>query len=102
MSHAALLNAVDLRLNAAEIVVTGPEHARFAAAALALPFLNRIVLRAPSADALPKAHPAQAKLAAAPASAAFVCAGETCSLPVTDPDKIAEVVKAMRPGATIA
>jgi uncharacterized protein YyaL (SSP411 family) len=102
MSHAALLNAVDMRLNGAEIVVTGPEHARFAAAALALPFLNRVVLRAPAADALPKAHPAQAKLAAAPASAAFVCAGETCSLPVTDPDKIAEMVKAMRPGATIA
>ena len=72
-------------------------------AALKLPFLNRIVLRAPSADALPAAHPAQDKLkAAAPASAAFVCVGETCSLPVTDPDEIAEVVKAMRPGATIA
>jgi hypothetical protein len=29
-----------------------------------------------------------------------VCVGETCSLPVTDPDKIAEVVSAMRPAAT--
>jgi uncharacterized protein len=96
LSHAALLNAVDLRMNAAEVVVTGPDHARFAAAALALPFLNRIVLRAPSAAALPVNHPAQAKLAAGPASAAFVCMGETCSLPVTQPDKIAEVVKAMR------
>jgi uncharacterized protein YyaL (SSP411 family) len=102
LSHAALLNAVDLRLNAAEIVVTGPEHARFAAAALALPYLNRIVLRAPSADALPANHPAQAKIAAGPASAAFVCAGETCSLPVVHPAKIAEVMRAMRPGATIA
>jgi uncharacterized protein YyaL (SSP411 family) len=102
LSHAALLNAVDLRLNAAEIVVTGPEHARFAAAALALPFLSRIVLRAPSAEDLPANHPAQAKIAAGPASAAFVCAGETCSLPVTQPQKIAEVVKAMRPGAAVA
>ena len=33
------------------------------------------------------------------ASAAFVCVGETCSLPVTDPDKIADVVSAMRPAA---
>ena len=97
LSHAALLNAVDLRLNAAEIVVTGPDHGRFADAALQLPYLNRVILRAPSADALPPSHPAQAKIAAGPASAAFVCVGETCSLPVSDPAKIAEVVDAMRP-----
>ena len=96
LSHAALLNALDLRLNAAEIVVTGPDHQRFAAAALKLPFLNRILLRAPSADALPYHHPAQAKLEAAPESAAFVCVGETCSLPVEHPDQIAEVIAAMR------
>ena len=95
--HAALLNALDLRLHAAEIVVTGPEHERFAAAALKLPSVSRIVLRAPSATALPADHPAQAKLAAGSGSAAFVCVGETCSLPVTDPDRIAEVVGAMRP-----
>ena len=46
LSHAALLNALDLRLNAAEIVVTGLEYERFATAALKLPFLNRILLRA--------------------------------------------------------
>jgi uncharacterized protein YyaL (SSP411 family) len=97
LSHAALLNAVDLRLNAAEIVVTGPDHGRFAEAALQLPYLNRIMLRAPSADALPPSHPAQAKIAAGPSSAAFVCVGETCSLPVSDPTKIAEVVDAMQP-----
>jgi uncharacterized protein YyaL (SSP411 family) len=96
LSHAALLNAVDLRLNAAEIVVTGPEHGRFAATALALPFLNRIVLRAPAPDALPENHPAQAKIAASAQSAAFVCVGERCSLPVTDIGKIAEAVAAMR------
>ena len=44
--HMALLNALDLRLRAAEIVVTGPEAERFAQAALKLPFLDRIVLRA--------------------------------------------------------
>ena len=94
--HAALLNALDLRLHAAEIVVTGPDHARFAEAALKLPFLNRIVLRAPSADALPASHPAQAKIAAGQGSAAFVCVGETCSLPVTEPGKIADAVTAMK------
>ena len=97
LSHAALLNALDLRLHAAQIVVTGPDHARFANAALKLPFLNRMILRAPSADALPANHPAQAKIAAGPASAAFICVGEQCSLPVTNPSKIADVIKAMRP-----
>jgi len=67
---------------------------------LKLPFLNRMILRAPSADVLPANHPAQAKIAAGPASAAFVCVGEQCSLPVTDPDKIADVIDSMRPAAT--
>jgi uncharacterized protein YyaL (SSP411 family) len=96
--HAALLNALDLRLHGAEIVLTGPDTGRLADAALKLPFVNRIVLRAASAADLPAGHPAQAKIAAA-ASAAFVCVGQTCSLPVTDPDKIGEAVAAMRPTA---
>jgi uncharacterized protein YyaL (SSP411 family) len=99
LQHAELLNALDLRLHGAEIVLAGPDHARFVAAALKLPYVSRVILRAPDAGALPAGHPAQAKLAAAGgASAAFVCVGETCSLPVTDPDQIAEAVTAMRPG----
>jgi uncharacterized protein YyaL (SSP411 family) len=95
--HIALLNAIDLRMRVAEIVVAGPEAERFAAAALTLPFIDRVVLRAPSAEALPAAHPAQPKIAAASdAAAAFVCVGETCSLPVTDAAAIAETVAAMR------
>ena len=87
--HVALLNALDLRLRGAEIVATGPEAERFAQAALELPFLDRIVLRAASAADLPASHPAQEKLKAATGSAAFVCVGERCSLPVTEagPDR---------------
>jgi uncharacterized protein YyaL (SSP411 family) len=94
--HVALLNALDLRLRAAEIVATGSEAERFAHAALKLPFLDRIVLRAKSAADLPASHPAQEKLKAAQASAAFVCVGERCSLPVTDPEQVAVAVAAMR------
>ena len=94
--HVALLNALDLRLRAAEIVITGTQAERFAEAALKIPFVDRIVLRAASAQSLPAAHPAQAKIAAAPEAAAFVCVGETCSLPVTRPEQIAETVSAMR------
>jgi uncharacterized protein YyaL (SSP411 family) len=95
-AHMALLNALDLRLRAAEIVVTGTDDAarNLAAAALKLPFLTRILVRAPSADALPAAHPARAKIAAA-AGAAFVCLGERCSLPVTEPRQLAQTVAAM-------
>jgi uncharacterized protein len=94
--HVALLNALDLRLRAAEIVLTGPDAEPLVQAALKLPFLDRIVLRAASAADLPAAHPAQDKLKAATASAAFICVGERCSLPVSEPGQIAETVTAMR------
>ena len=94
--HVALLNALDLRLRAAEIVVTGPDAGHFVNAALKLPYLDRIILHAPSPGDLPPAHPAQEKLKAAPKSAAFVCVGERCSLPVTDAAQIAPAVSAMR------
>jgi hypothetical protein len=94
--HMALLNALDLRLRAAEIVVTGTGGAarELTAAALKLPFLARFVVRAPSPEALPAAHPARDKIAAATA-AAFVCLGERCSLPVTEPGQLAQTVAAM-------
>jgi uncharacterized protein YyaL (SSP411 family) len=96
-AHLALLNALDLRLRAAEVVVAG-EGARandLLAAARKLPFLDRIVLRA--SPALPASHPAQEKINAMAQSAAFICVGETCSLPVTEPDAIAAAVTAARP-----
>jgi uncharacterized protein YyaL (SSP411 family) len=89
-AHVALLNAIDMRLNMAEIVVTGEGATPLIDAALALPHLNRAVLRAPSADALPASHPAQEKIKASSGPAAFICIGETCSLPVTSPDAIAQ------------
>jgi uncharacterized protein len=95
-AHLALLNALDLRLRAAEIVVTGddPRAHDLLAAARKLPFLNRIVLRASST--LPAAHPAHEKMKATSESAAFVCIGETCSLPVTEPQAITEAAAASR------
>ncbi|MDO8875984.1 MAG: thioredoxin domain-containing protein [Pseudolabrys sp.] len=94
--HVALLNALDLRLRGAEIVCTGPDAERFAHAALKLPFVDRIVLRAAAAVDLPASHPAQDKLKSVTGSAAFVCVGERCSLPVNEPEKVADAVAAMR------
>jgi uncharacterized protein YyaL (SSP411 family) len=98
--HVSLLNALDMRLRMAEIVVTGREINRFADAALKVPFIVRSVLRASSAHDLPPNHPAQIKLKAAPETAAFICMGETCSLPVMRPNDIADAVKRMSPRAT--
>jgi len=96
--HLAMLNAIDLRLRAAEIVVTGQGAGADAllAAARRLPPLDRVVLHAASAQALSN-HPARAKLSAAPEPQAFVCVGETCSLPVTDPAALdGDAIAAMR------
>jgi uncharacterized protein YyaL (SSP411 family) len=93
--HLALLNALDFRLRAAEIVVTGSDQraTELLAAARKFPFLDTVVL--PASDALPKAHPAQGKIKASVESAAFVCVGETCSLPVMSPQALAAALDAM-------
>jgi uncharacterized protein len=98
ISHASLLNALDLRLRATEIVVTGSGERTqaLAAAALKLPLLTRMVLRAPNAAALPASHPAREKVDAAPEGAAFVCIGERCSLPVTDAGVLAEALRRLQ------
>jgi len=92
--HLALLNALDFRLRAAEIVVTGSDRqaTELLAAARKFPFLDTVVL--PASDALPKAHPAQEKIKASAESAAFVCVGETCSLPVMSPQALAAALDA--------
>jgi len=93
-SHISPLSALDMRLRFADIVVTGEEAAAdtLVEAALKIPFLIRTVLRAPNANRLPVNHPARDKVAASAGAAAFVCVGETCSLPVTSPETIAQVV----------
>jgi uncharacterized protein YyaL (SSP411 family) len=94
--HVALINALDMRLRLAEIVVTGKESEALVKAALDIPSLNRVLLRAPAAADLPSAHPAQEKLKAVSGAAAFICVGETCSLPVTEAAEIADAVTRMR------
>jgi hypothetical protein len=96
--HMALLNAVDLRLRSAEIVVTGEGGVAetLLTAARRLSPLDRTVLHAASPNSLPPAHPARAKIAAASGPRAFVCVGETCSLPVTDPAGLNAAIESMR------
>jgi uncharacterized protein YyaL (SSP411 family) len=83
--HRALFNAVDLRLRAAEIVVTGdgPQAQALLDAARGRAPLDRIVLHARSAEALPAGHPARDRVRPAAEPQALICIGTTCSLPVT-------------------
>jgi uncharacterized protein YyaL (SSP411 family) len=95
--HMAILNAIDLRLRAAEIVVTG-QGARadaLLAAARAIPSLDRVVLHARSAAALPPSYAAQYIQPPAEPQA-FICVGQTCSLPVTDPASLIRAVEVVR------
>jgi uncharacterized protein len=96
--HMALLNAIDLRLRGAEIVVTGegPRAQALLDAARRLPSLDRIVLHAAAAEMLPPSHPVREKIAAAAEPQAFVCVGETCSLPVHDPAGLNAAIEAVR------
>jgi uncharacterized protein YyaL (SSP411 family) len=96
-AHVALLNALDLRTGGAEIVVTGEGERANALldVALAIPFSRRTVVRAGNAAALPPQHPAQEKLKTVAGAAAFVCVGEICSLPVTDPSEVAKALSQM-------
>ncbi|NIK48525.1 thioredoxin domain-containing protein [Variibacter gotjawalensis] len=91
--HASTLNAIDFRMRTVEIVVTGEgaDADALAAVARGLPNLNAIVLRASESKELPSSHPARAK-AEQGITAAFVCVGQSCSLPITDPNRLAEAV----------
>jgi uncharacterized protein len=91
--HLSLLNALDLQLSGSEIVVVGEgrQAETLLAAARQLPHATSIVLHAPRADELAPKH-RRAKLSAVKGSAVFVCRGQSCSLPVTEPAALAELV----------
>jgi uncharacterized protein YyaL (SSP411 family) len=91
--HLSLLNALDLYLSGNEIVVVGQgaQADALLATARRLPHATSIVLHAQRPDPLAPTHPVRAKLAAVKGSAAFVCHGQSCSLPVTEPAALAQL-----------
>ncbi len=82
VGHAGILNALDLRLRAKEIVTAGPNRQELYEAALAAPFFDRIVMDIDRPEQIPEGHPAKAQAEIAGEAAAFVCSGGACSLPV--------------------
>ncbi len=94
--HLSVLNALDLHLRGAEIVVVGEgsEADALLAAARKLPHATTIVLHAARAEALPPDHPARDKIAAVSGTAAFVCRAQSCSLPVITPQDLVALANA--------
>jgi uncharacterized protein len=84
VGHAGILNALDFRLRAKEIVTVGARRKALYEAALGVPFTGRIVVDIDRPDEILEGHPAKAQVALAGDAAAFICAGGTCSLPVRD------------------
>ena len=95
-----MLNALDLRLGAVDVVVVTP------AGVQAGPLLDAVRRRWTSntvlsvhADApqLPPTHPAAGKTAVEGKATAYVCRGQTCSLPITETDELAALLSAHAP-----
>jgi len=89
----SLLAAADLLEAGATVVVAGPPdgHATFAllSAALAAPDPAVMVQRASGGHALPRDHPAFGKTDIGGQAAAYICRGNVCGLPITDPALLA-------------
>jgi uncharacterized protein YyaL (SSP411 family) len=92
VSHAGILNALDLRLRVKEIVTAGPERQELYEKSLQVPFVNRIVMDLDRPEIIPEGHPARAQAALAKEAAAFVCSGGACSLPVKDSHALRELI----------
>jgi uncharacterized protein len=93
---AGLLNALDLMLGAVEIVIARPPAAPAADGLLATAHRhwtpNTILSVHDDAVALPAGHPAGGRTAIDGKATAYVCRGETCSLPVTTADQLARLL----------
>ena len=86
---ATLLNQNEFMLTALQVVLVGdrasPGMAALERALLDRSLPNLLLQRIASAATLPKGHPAAGKQAIAGKPTAFVCRGQTCSLPITEP-----------------
>ena len=85
---ATLMNASEMLLEGAQIVVAGArgedDTEALLQAAFRAPAVARTIAVVEPGAALPRSHPAHGKGAVDGRAAAYVCVGQTCSLPATD------------------
>ncbi len=101
VGHASLLSALALRTAGLQIVLIGnredPVLAEMMAIANRVPDPNRSSIALPPGGNLPSGHPAAGKGQIDGRATAYVCRGETCSLPVTDPRALADTLGTTAP-----
>ena len=89
---AGMLNALDLRLNAVDLVLVHPPAGSLdamLAAARAHAHPNLVLSLHDTVAHLPADHPAAGKTAIGGHVTAYLCRGEACSMPITDPGALA-------------
>jgi uncharacterized protein YyaL (SSP411 family) len=94
-ASAGTLNALDARLNAVDIVVVrsaGTDPGPLLDAVRSRWTHNLVLSVHDDVALLPEIHPAAGKTAIAGKPSVYVCRGETCSLPVTEPDAAAALL----------
>ena len=99
VGHSGMLGAVLDRLAPALIVLMVPEggdptEMRAALRDVSLP--NVVIDEVWADETLPSNSPAAGKTVVNDKTTAYVCIGPQCSLPVTEPDKLVETIKASR------
>lgn len=86
---ASLLSGIDFFFNGTQIIVRRGDGIEALLATVndcCVP--NRILAVLSPGDSVPKGHPAEGKANIGSAATAYVCVGETCSAPVTDPQHL--------------
>ncbi|MGH6975828.1 MAG: thioredoxin domain-containing protein, partial [Stellaceae bacterium] len=98
IAHAALLAARDALDHGLQVVVTGargtPETDALIDAVFATSLPNRALTVVPPGGKLPDGHPAHGKGPVAGRAAAYICEGQTCSLPITTPNALRQALAA--------
>ncbi|HEY4134759.1 MAG TPA: thioredoxin domain-containing protein [Alphaproteobacteria bacterium] len=93
-----LLNANQFLQHGVQVVLAGSadhvKELRAAVEALSLP--DRVIQTVSAGEALPANHPANGKGMVGGKPAAYVCVGQTCTLPITDAAQLTEALKATR------
>jgi uncharacterized protein YyaL (SSP411 family) len=98
---AAFLSGADFLFNNVQIVIrsaAGAEAMRAALAGSCVP--NRVVTVLAEGAESPKGHPTYGKTAIDGKATAYVCVGQSCSLPITDPEGLRTALSSLSRPAT--
>jgi uncharacterized protein YyaL (SSP411 family) len=92
-AHAGFLSAFDHFLDPVQAVIVGPDDnpakADLKRAIVQTAPPTTLLIHAGAQTDLPEAHAAKTQSLAKGQSAVFICHGQTCSLPISDPAEVA-------------